>query len=413
MTTPTPRDLSVKDKFSLSKFLIKWEMVLIYIFILVNVVLIIGNPQTYNTTMIQWTIQEIMAKAFMVFGIVLILILGDIDVSIASTLAVSAMCMGLTANMGLPSYVVVLSGLIAGAICGAINGFLVAKLKLSSVIVTISTSLLFRGIVKIVMDNVEGKKLSTYPNWFTTAASGYIFGIPISLIVFLLFGIFFCVLLHKSKFGRKLYMMGNNYTASEYSGINASNTKLIVFMIAGIMAAVCSIFYIGHAGNQMNSAIAKGYELDVIAIAALGGVLPSGGKGKMYGPMIATFIMAFLDRMLSLLEVEENSKKVVTGIILIIAVIIPFFNKDFFDSVKLKLVYHNNKSLSALSMMHKEEMKGLKQQISSINAQTTLSRSEKQAKINKLQREIKNKETVYKEKYAAIFTEVKNRKAVK
>ena len=109
MTTPTPRDLSVKDKFSLSKFLIKWEMVLIYIFILVNVVLIIGNPQTYNTTMIQWTIQEIMAKAFMVFGIVLILILGDIDVSIASTLAVSAMCMGLTANMGLPSYVVVLS----------------------------------------------------------------------------------------------------------------------------------------------------------------------------------------------------------------------------------------------------------------------------------------------------------------
>lgn len=385
MTTPV-RDLTVKNKFSFSRFFVKWEMVLVYIFIAINLALLLGNPQTYNLTTIQWTVQQIMTKAFMVFGIVLILILGDIDVSIASIMAMSAMCMGLLADAGLPAAVVVLAGILSGAICGAINGFFIAKLKMSAVIVTISTSLLFRGVVKIVMDNVEGKKLTNYPTWFKTLGNGFIGIIPISLIVFAVFGVLFSILLHKSRFGRKLYMMGNSYTASEYSGIDASRTKLIVFIIAGIMAAVCAIFYIGYAGNQMNSAIGKGYELDVIAIAALGGVLPSGGKGKMYGPIIATFIMAFLDRMLGLLEVEENSKKVVTGIILIIAVIIPFFNKDFFDSVKLKFIYHNNKSLASLAAAHKKEISKLRQQIKTSE------------NPEKLKAEIIEKEKAYKQK---------------
>ena len=188
MTSPTPKDLTVKNKFSLSKFLVKWEMILVYIFIIINIALYIGNPQSYDIITIQWTVQLIMSKAFMVFGIVLVLILGDIDVSIASIMAMSAMCMGLLGNAGLPWPVVLLGGLLAGAVCGAINGFLIARLKMSAVIVTISTSLLFRGIVKIVIDKVDGKKLSTYPSWFKTAGNGFIFDmIPISLACFLLF----------------------------------------------------------------------------------------------------------------------------------------------------------------------------------------------------------------------------------
>ena len=396
MTSPTPKDLTVKNKFSLSKFLVKWEMILVYIFIIINIALYIGNPQTYNITTIHGTVQLIMSKAFMVFGIVLVLILGDIDVSIASIMAMSAMCMGLLGNAGLPWPVVLLGGLLAGAVCGAINGFLIARLKMSAVIVTISTSLLFRGIVKIVIDKVEGKKLSTYPSWFKTAGNGFIFDmIPISLACFLLFGIIFIVLLHKSRFGRKLYMIGNSYTASEYSGINVVNTKFLVFVIAGVMAAICAVFYLGYNGNQMNSSIGKGYELDVIAIAALGGVSPAGGKGKMYGPIIATFIMAFLDRAQGLLGIDENAKKVVTGVILIIAVIIPLINKGLLDEIKLHTVYRGNKNIQALTVNHKNEIRELEKEKGLLLRSSDHKKEEAAQKIAQIEKQIEEKNLAY------------------
>lgn len=356
------------------------------------------TPSFFSFDTIVSQLQNNSIYAILAVGVMMVILTGGIDLSIGATLALSGMTVSVLMNSftRLPVILWILVSIAIGAVCGAINGFLIARLKMSAVIVTISTSLLFRGIVKIVIDKVEGKKLSTYPSWFKTAGNGFIFDmIPISLACFLLFGIIFIVLLHKSRFGRKLYMIGNSYTASEYSGINVVNTKFLVFVIAGVMAAICAVFYLGYNGNQMNSSIGKGYELDVIAIAALGGVSPAGGKGKMYGPIIATFIMAFLDRAQGLLGIDENAKKVVTGVILIIAVIIPLINKGLLDEIKLRTVYRGNKNIQALTVNHKNEIRELEKEKGLLLRSSDHKKEEAAQKIAQIEKQIEEKNLAY------------------
>ena len=112
--------------------------------------------------------------------------------------------------------------------------------------------------------------------------------------------------------------------------------KLIVFIIMGVMAGIGSIFFVGRMGGGLSSSMGTGYEMDVIAICVLGGVSTNGGKGKVYGPFIATFIMAFLLYTLGLVGVDANTRKIVTGIVLLIAVLIPNLNKQFFADIRGK-----------------------------------------------------------------------------
>lgn len=336
------RDLRVKEKFNLKKFLVRWEMILLYILILINVVLMISKPNLYFAAgTIPSIIQSGMDLSFMVLGMIFILMLGDIDVSVASIMILSSMVMGLMMDAGINSVIAVVCGIIAGGLCGLFNGILVAKVKMPAVIVTIATMSLFRGIVKIVLDvNV----LKNFPPIFKTLSWQNLFGfVPLSLICFLIFAAIFAVVLHRSKFGRELYMIGNNKVASEYSGINVERVKIMAFVIMGIMAAVSAIFFVGRMGGGVSSTMGKGYELEVIAIAVLGGISTSGGKGKVYGPVIATLIMAFLSYTLGLLGVDANTRKIVTGVILIIAVLIPNINKQFFANMKSSFASKKNK----------------------------------------------------------------------
>ena len=217
--------------------------------------------------------------------------------------------------------------------------------------------MLFRGIVKIILDvNV----LKQFPSFYTTVAWTNIAGIPLSLILFLLMGAVFVFLLQKSRFGRKLYIIGNNATCAQYSGIDVRKTKLIVFVLMGVMCGVASIFFVGRMGGSVSSTMGTGYEMTAIAICVLGGVSTNGGKGKVYGPIIATLIMAFLTYTLGLLEVDANTRKIVTGFILIIAVLIPNVNRQLIANLKLKFVYKGNKNVEALNIKTAAEVKALK-----------------------------------------------------
>ncbi|MBE6903737.1 MAG: ABC transporter permease [Ruminococcaceae bacterium] len=313
------RDLTVKKKFDLSKFLVSWEMILVYILIFINIILMLTKPNLYfSSGTITSIIQSGMDLSFMVLGMIFILMIGDIDVSTASTMIACAMTTGLIFQSGAGAFFAILGGLLTGILCGAINGTLVALCKMPSVIVTIATSLVFRGIVRIILDvNV----LKSYPSWLSKLSWGNIFGIPFSLIIFILASIGFAICLHKSRFGRKLYMIGNSTEVSRYSGIRVKTIKIIVFIIMGIMAFVSSLFFIGRMGS-ISSDMGIGYELNVIAIAVLGGISTNGGKGRVYGCIISTLIIAFLNYSLGLLGIESNTRTIVVGLILIIAVLI-------------------------------------------------------------------------------------------
>lgn len=399
------RDLTVKEKFKLSKFLVKWEMVLVYILVLINVVLAVSRPGLYFASgTIQSIIQSGMDVAPLMLGMIFVLMLGDIDVSVAANMIFSAMVTGLTMDAGLPMILCVLLGLIAGTALGAFNGFFIAYVKMPAVIVTISTSMLFRGIVKIILDvNV----LKNFPAFYRALAWTNIAMIPISMIVFLLLAFVFVYILHKSRFGRKLYIIGNNPTVATYSGISVERTKMVVFMLMGFMAGVASIFFVGRMGGGVSSTMGTGYEMDAIAICVLGGVSTSGGKGKVYGPIIGTFIMAFLQYTLGLMGVDANSRKIVTGFILIIAVLIPNVNRKLLASLKLKFMYGNNKNIEALNIKTAEEVKMLKELIAATKKDEKLNESEKADKVKKHEEKIADLKAKCKEKTAALKAEMK------
>lgn len=399
------RDLTVKEKFKLSKFLVKWEMVLVYILILINVILATSRPGLYFAPgTIQSIIQSGMDVAPLMLGMIFILMLGDIDVSVAANMIFSAMVTGLTMDAGLPMILCVVLGLVAGTALGAFNGFFVAYVKMPAVIVTISTSMLFRGIVKIILDvNV----LKNFPAFYRAIAWTNIAGVPISMILFLLMALVFVYILHKSRFGRKLYIIGNNPTVATYSGISVERTKMTVFMLMGFMAGVASIFFVGRMGGGVSSTMGTGYEMDAIAICVLGGISTSGGKGKVYGPIIGAFIMTFLQYTLGLMGVDANSRKIVTGFILIIAVLIPNVNRKLLASLKLKFIYKNNKNVEALNIKTAEEVKMLKELIAATKKDAKLSESEKAEKVKKHEEKIADLKAKCKEKTAALIAEMK------
>jgi len=379
------QDLNVKEKFQLSRFLVKWEMILVYILILINLVLIIFKTDLYSVRTVQSIVQSGMDLSLMVLGMIFVLMIGDIDVSAASTMVFSAMVMGLVYDATGMAVFAVISGLAAGALLGTFNGLLVAIVKMPAVIVTIATQSLFRGIVKIVLDvNV----LKNYPSFFRSFYYGTLAGIPMPLIGFLAVAALFCIILHRSTFGRKLYMMGNNVTATQYSGISTIKTKIAVFAVMGFMAAFASILFVGRMGGGISSTVGTGYELDVIAICVLGGVSTAGGKGKVYGPIIATLIMAFLSYTLGLLGVDANSRKIVTGIILIIAVLIPNINKRSIANVKLRFLYSSNKNIEAVNIRTSNEVKELRAKIKAVNKDHSV--KDKGEQIRALETRIRN-----------------------
>ncbi len=324
-TTSAPvRDLRVYEKFSIKKFLASWEMILVYILAFLNVALMFLETDIYFASgTIQFIMRSGMVVSFMVLGMTFVLLLGCIDVSVASIMIVSCMVMGLVSRQGASNILTVICGILAGALCGAFNGVLVAKFKMPSVIVTIATSMLFRGIADIILN---GEALDTFPKWFAVLSWHDLGIIPYSMICFLVIAVILGFVLAKTKFGRTVYVIGNAETTAKYSSVRVDLVKIAVFTLMGVTAALSGILFAGRLGG-ITSGMGKGYELQVIAIAVLGGVWTNGGKGKIYGPVIATFIMAFLNKTLDLIGVHANIQKIITGVILLIVVMIPALEK--------------------------------------------------------------------------------------
>lgn len=316
-----PRTLLDKKSFSFKNFFLQWEWMLILILLAVFLINSNLSPYFFNYSSLRDGTMIFLDKAFIVFPMALVMILRDIDISVGSTVALSSVVMATSYNMlGLPMEVAIVICLAVGALCGLINGLLIVKFKeLSAVIVTLSTMILYRGIAYVILeDQASGK----FPEWFGFFGWGYVFGIPFILILFVIIAIAFGLLLHKTTFGREVYAMGKNPTASRFSGVKVDKIKIIVFTLAGLMAGLTAIFLTSRMGSARPN-IATMYELDVIAMAALGGISTAGGKGRILGTVIAIFIIGYLQYGLGLINIPAQTLLIVIGILLILAVSVP------------------------------------------------------------------------------------------
>lgn len=314
------RIIDSKKTFNLKKFIFQWEWMLVLILIIVFVINSNLSEYFLDGPLLVSATSTFLDKAFLVMPMVFIIILGDIDVSVASTVALSSVVMAVSYNAGLPMPLAMILCLGVGTTCGFVNGYLIAKFKeLSAVIVTISTMIIYRGIALIILkDQASGK----FPSWYKYLGWGSIGYVPFILIVFVVVAILFAILLHKTTFGRRLYSMGNNSVASYFSGVQVDKVKIIVFTLAGLMAGVTALFLTSRMGSTRPN-IATGYELDVIAMVVLGGVSTAGGKGRMLGAVMAVFLIGYLRYGLGLVNIPAQSLLIIIGLLLIFAVMVP------------------------------------------------------------------------------------------
>jgi rhamnose transport system permease protein len=267
--TMGPATLITEENRSWKDLFLQWETLLVGVLLLVFLVNSWISPYFLSWYSIINTPATFLDKAFIVFPMILVIILGRIDISVGSTVALSAVIMAVSYNAGVPMPLAMVICLLVGTAAGAINGLLMVKFKeLSFVIVTLSTMIIYRGIAYIILgDQASGG----FPEWYTFLGWGSVLGIPFIFIVFAVFAVLFGLLLHRTSFGRLVYGMGFNSETVRYSGIRTDRVIFIVFTLAGLMSAITAIFLTSRMGSTRPN-VAQGYELEVITMVALGGV---------------------------------------------------------------------------------------------------------------------------------------------
>ena len=311
--TSTPPALNAR------RLAFQWEWLLVLIFILIHIINSIISPYYLNAGTILNAPMNFLDKAFIVFPMMMVIILGNIDISVASIVALSSVIMGVAFNAGLPMPLAIVMALVVGMVLGSINGILLVKFKeLPAMIVTLSTMTIYRGIAYVIL---QDKASSGFPQWFSFFAWGHVGPFPFILVVFTVAAIIFGIVLHRTGFGRTIYGMGSNLTACKYSGVKTDRVLVIVGLLTGLMASICAVFLTSRMGSTRPN-IAQGYELEVIAMVVLGGVSTSGGTGRIAGPLLAVFIIGFLNYGLGLMNIASQALYVIIGLLLILSVLV-------------------------------------------------------------------------------------------
>lgn len=297
-----------------------WETLLLAVAVAIFVVNAFASPYFLNAWNLSDATFNFTEKAMIAFAMALLIIAGEIDLSVASIIALASTAMGAAAQMGVGPAPLVAIGLGVGLACGAFNAVLVANLGLPSIVVTIGTMSLFRGICYIVLGDTA---YGGYPAGFEYFGQGYVvWVISFEFALFAVLALVFGVVLHKTNFGRAVYAIGNNPTGALFSGIRVPRVKFILFLLTGLMAGVASVCLTSRLGSTRPS-IGLGMELEVVTMVVLGGVNILGGSGSIPGVVIAAFVMGLVTFGLGLLNVPGIVMSIVIGLLLIGVIALP------------------------------------------------------------------------------------------
>ena len=250
----------------------------------------------------------------------LVIIGGEIDLSVASVMGLAACVMAWTFHEGAPMPLAVLLALAAGVLAGLNNAFWIAKVGLPSLVVTLAGLIGYRGVARILL---EDRAIGGFPDWFNTLGQQALVGpLTAAIVIFFLLFIFFALVLHGSALGRLVYVVGNNIQAARYSGVRVGLVKTALFVGSALVAALAGILYAARLGSVRGD-MAEGFELDIITAVLLGGVSIFGGKGNLVGVGLSLLVILNLRNGMGLADITGNTQNYVIGGLLILSVLIP------------------------------------------------------------------------------------------
>ena len=272
----------------------------------------IGN----QINLFQLSIEKIIVALVMT----LIIINAEIDLSVGSMMGLSACAFGYLFQNGIAAPVAIVICLGIGAVGGAMNGWFITRVGLPSLVVTLATLIGFRGLARVM---VEDRGIGDFPDWFDALGQKGLLGpIPFALIAFVLLFAVIYVVLERSGFGRKTYVIGSNRDVAEFAGIDTARHKMVLFIASGAVSAFAGLLYAARVG-AVRGDVALGFELDVITIVLLGGVSIFGGKGTLVGTLFSVLIVLNLRNGMALLNITGHIQTGVIGLLLIASVVVP------------------------------------------------------------------------------------------
>jgi rhamnose transport system permease protein len=249
-------------------------------------------------------------------GLTLVIVSGNIDLSVGSTLVLTACLTAMVLEKGASIPVAIVFACAVGTLLGAFNGLLVAKLRLPSFLVTLGTMAAYRGAAQAAM----GAQSIKLPQEFKGIDQSLVFGLPWPLVIFFAIAILTGVLLHRTVFGRWVFALGTNESASRYSGLPNDRTKIAVFAVTGLMAGVGALLMDSRLAVARYD-LARGVELEAITVAVVGGAAIAGGKGSIVGTTIALFLIMTVRTAMGVAGVKAEYQLTAIGALLVLAVI--------------------------------------------------------------------------------------------
>lgn len=293
--------------------------------VLVAVGLSVMSPDFLTVNNLLNVMRQVSINALIAFGMTLVILLGGIDLSVGSILALSSVLTATLLRAGVDPMLSTLLGILAGAAMGLVNGLVISKGKVAPFIATLATMTILRGLA-LVFSN--GSPITGFDSeFFSMLGGGYVAGlVPVPVVWMLLLFAGFWFLLKKTVFGRHLYATGGNEEAARLSGVKVDRVKLWVYTASGAMSAMAGVVLTSRLNSAQPTA-GTGYELDAIAAVVLGGTSLSGGRGWIFGTLIGALLIGVLNNGLNLLGVSSFYQQVIKGAVILLAVLLDRSNK--------------------------------------------------------------------------------------
>jgi rhamnose transport system permease protein len=313
----------MKIRFNFKSLFIQWEFFLLILFLAFNIVMSATTPNYLKV----WNLFDMtfifVEKAIVALIMTFLIISGNVDLSVASIMSLSSVTMAVAFRGGVNIWVAMLIGIGVGTLCGFLNGLVITKIELPAIIVTLATFSFYRGISYVILGD---EAVSGFPASFAYLGGGYIGNTPVPfvLVVFLVVALVMGWILHKTAFGRKIYAIGWNEKTCYASGIPVKKIKLLLFTLSGLFSSTAAMFLTARIGNTRPN-IATGFELEIITIVILGGVMMSGGVGKMWGVMLSIFLIGTIRYGLGLYNIPGQIMLIIAGSLLILSILINNF----------------------------------------------------------------------------------------
>ncbi len=307
------------------RFLYRHETILFIILVCVMATLAFYNDRFLTAANLLNQGRLMTEVGLIVVAMTFVIVTGGIDLSVGSTVGLSAILVGVFWKAGVPLPLAAFLSILVGVAGGVANGVVITRFRVPPLIATLATLALYRGLAEGIS---QAQSVRGYPDWFLSLGQGYLLGVPTQLWLLAISAAIGIFVLRFTAVGRKIYAIGNNEAAARYSGVDVARIKLWIYAGSGLLSSIAAIVFVSRVSTT-RSDMGTGLELDAITAVVLGGTSIFGGRGSIIGSLLGLVLIQVLKNGLSLSGVKGDGTIVVIGAVLIVAVLVSNFVSRF------------------------------------------------------------------------------------